>query len=180
MTFRKQQIESVLKRTISELLIRKISDPRIVGLVSITAIDASPDLSRATVWVSVLPQEHEKTTTAGLNHAAPYIHGLLRKSVTFRTVPHLDFRLDHDLKKQSSVMAAISKGVSREKPIEDDETAVQQTLDEQNDKQHNEDQLGRGSHERTRREAGRAEPQKPSEHSEPSDTAGPAGQESSK
>ena len=149
MSFRKQQIESVLKRTISELLARKISDPRIVGMVSITSVDASPDLSQATVWISVLPQEHEKTTAAGLNHAAPYIHGLIRKAVTFRTVPHLDFRLDHDLKKQAAIMQAITKGVSREKPLEEDDQDTK-------DQQQSEGQQTRADQERARRDAGRS------------------------
>lgn len=121
MSFRKQQVESLLKRTISELLIRKISDPRIEGMVSVTAVDVSPDLSQATVHVSVIPQKHEKTTLAGLNHAAPYIHGLARKAVSLRTVPHLIFRLDHDLKKQSAVMDAINRGVAREDAAVKDE-----------------------------------------------------------
>lgn len=158
MSFRKQQIESVLKRTISQLLIRKISDPRIVGMVSITSIDVSPDLSQATVWISVIPQDQEKKTAAGLNHAASYIHGLVRKEVTFRTVPHLDFRVDNDLKKESAVMQAISKGLGREKPVEADE-----------DDPSNSDSAGSGMQGHVGRSADR---------SETSDTAGPAGQES--
>jgi len=115
MSFRKQQVESLLKRTISELLIRKVSDPRIEGMVSVTSVDVSPDLSQATVRVSVLPQKHEKTTVAGLNHAAAYIHGLVRKAVSLRTVPHLTFRLDSELKKQASVLQAIHDAMAREK-----------------------------------------------------------------
>jgi ribosome-binding factor A len=116
MSFRKQQIESVLKRVISQLLARKISDPRIVGMVSITHVDVSPDMAQAMVYVSVLPQDHEKTTAAGLNHAASYIHGLVRKQVTFKTVPHLAFKLDHDIKKESAIFQAINRGVARERP----------------------------------------------------------------
>jgi ribosome-binding factor A len=114
MSFRKQQVESLLKRTISELLVRKVSDPRIEGMVSVTSVDVSPDLSQATVRVSILPSKHEKTTVAGLNHAASYIHGLVRKAVSLRTVPHLTFRLDSELKRQAAVIEAINRGVARE------------------------------------------------------------------
>lgn len=196
MSFRKQQIESVLKRAISELLIRKISDPRIVGMVSITSVDVSPDMSQATVWISVIPQEHEKKTAAGLNHAAPYIHGLVRKLVTFRTVPHLDFRLDHDLKKQSTVLQAINKGVSREKTVDHDETDENQASKQDVNDRDSGQQQRRSSQERARREATRKDlpdrikqrnpqgnPEGSTPRNPPTDTsnhADPNGQESSK
>lgn len=111
MSFRKQQVESVLKRTISQLLSRKISDPRITGMVSITRIELSPDFAHATVYVTVLPSDRQKMTLAGLNHASPYIHGLVCKQVVGRAVPHLAFRLDQQVKKEMATLDAIRRAV---------------------------------------------------------------------
>ena len=158
MSFRKQQVESVLRRAISELLVRKISDPRIVGMVSITQVDVSPDLSQATVHVSVLPQKHEKTTAAGLNHASAYIHSLVKKAVSLRTVPHLYFKLDHEIKKQSAVMAAISRGVAREGGQAEDDPPASSAGDDQGQRISSDARQG----------------------ASPSDPPGPRGQESNK
>lgn len=174
MSFRKQQVESVLKRAISETLIRKISDPRIVGMVSITQVDVSPDLAQATVHVSVLPQQHEKTTAAGLNHAAPYIHSLVKKAVSLRSVPHLYFKLDHELKKQSAVMAAISRGVARE------DARAADDADAQTDS-HDDAQTGGTSRaDQGQRISSDEAPSHDEDGSSPSDPTGRAGQESNK
>lgn len=114
MTIRKQQVESVLKRAISQVLARQISDPRISGMVSVTHVDVSPDLHEAFVYVSVLPERHEKRTLYGLRHAAGYIQSLVIRSVKMRQVPNLEFRLDSSLKKQAEVLDAIRRGMEKQ------------------------------------------------------------------
>jgi ribosome-binding factor A len=113
MSRRKEQVESTLMRTIAQVLQRQISDPRIVGLVSITRVKVSPDMKEAYVYVSVMPQKYESKTLHGLRHATGHIHGLVCKLVALRQVPRLDFRLDESLKKQAAVELAIRDGLQR-------------------------------------------------------------------
>lgn len=114
MSFRKQQVESLLHRAISTVLTQQLSDPRIVGLLTVTHVDVSPDLHDAFVYVSVVPEKYQKKTLAGLKHARGFIYSLVCKAVTLKTVPHLDFRLDAALKKEVAVLSAIRKGVEQE------------------------------------------------------------------
>lgn len=116
MSHRKQQVESALRRAISTVLAQKLSDPRIRGLVSVTGVDVSPDLRNANVLVSVMPEEFEKRTIAGLRHAAIHIHALVCKAVDMRIVPHLEFKLDKTLKREAGVLAAIHRAMARETP----------------------------------------------------------------
>jgi ribosome-binding factor A len=118
MSFRKQQVESLLKRAISQVLARQISDPRIAGLVSITRVDISPDFHDAFIYISVIPEKYQKRTVAGLRNAKGHIFNLVRKAVALKTVPNLDFRLDVSLKKESEVLDAIRRGIEHEKPLE--------------------------------------------------------------
>ncbi len=111
---RKQQIESTLKRLVSRVLSRGLSDPRITGLVSVTQVDVAPDGHEATIYVSVLPEKDQSRTIHGLSHAAGYISSIVRKEVAMRTVPHLRFCLDESLKKQASVFEAIESGLAKE------------------------------------------------------------------
>ena len=116
MTVRKQQIESTLKRLISHALQARISDPRIAGLVSITRIDLSPDHAQARVFVSVMPQQYERRTMAGLRSGAGHIASIVRPQMHMRRFPRLVFELDDSLKKQAEVMQAIREGLDLEGP----------------------------------------------------------------
>jgi len=123
MSYRKQQVESTLKRVISEILVRRLSDPRIHGLVSVTHVDVSPDWRTAWVYVSVLPQEHESRSFHGLRHAAGRIQALLRKAVSMRSVPRLEFRLNDALKKEAAVLDAIRRGIDQDRVTADQRRA---------------------------------------------------------
>jgi len=116
MTIRQNQVAEQLKRTVSEVLQRKVSDPRIRGLVSVTRVEVSPDLRQASIYVSVVPAAYERRTIAGLEHARGHIHKLVRQSIVIKTVPNLAFKLDDSLKKQAAVFAAINQGLEREEP----------------------------------------------------------------
>lgn len=120
MSHRIEQIESLLQRTISQVLQRSLSDPRIEGMVSITRVKVSPDLHDAQVFVSVLPEPKQQKVLYGLRHAAGHIQSLVRKNVSLKAVPHLDFRLDESLKRQADVYGAIQRGVERTGPDEPD------------------------------------------------------------
>lgn len=118
MSKRTEQIESVLLRSISKVLTRQISDPRIVGMISVTRVDVSPDLHDAYVYVSILPDRYEKRTIQGLKHASGYIHSLVRKDVAMRAVPRMDFRLDSTLKKSAVIFDAIRRGLGDAPPTD--------------------------------------------------------------
>lgn len=110
MTHRIEQAESTLRKALAQVLQRKISDPRIRGLVSITVLKISQDLKTAKVYVSVLPAEYEKRTLAGLRAADRHIQNEVKKLVALRIVPHLHFALDSSLKKADEVFDALASG----------------------------------------------------------------------
>ncbi len=93
---------------------RRISDPRIEGLVSVTRLKVSDDYKVADVYVSVLPDKFEKRTLAGLRAAASHIHGHMVKAVSMRAVPKLLFQIDAAHKKEEAIYDAIAKGLDRE------------------------------------------------------------------
>lgn len=123
MTHRIEQIESTLRKALAQVLQRKISDPRIRGLVSITEVDVSPDMKQAKVFVSVLPEEYGKRTLGGLRAADRHIQSEVKKLVALRLVPHLRFELDTSLKKAEEVYQAIDQA----KPDDDDNQDTEPT-----------------------------------------------------
>ena len=123
MSHRIAQLESTLMRTLSQVLQREISDPRIEGMISITQVKVAPDLSEAYVSVSILPAEKQTKALHGLRHATKHIQSQVRRQLpSLRHVPHIQFRLDESLKKQAEVLGAINKAMERTGPEDKEET----------------------------------------------------------
>lgn len=111
---RKKQIESLLQRTVASVLQRGLNDPRLQGvLISVTRVEVSVDLKHAKTFVSITPEKYESRAIHGLKDATLHIQHQVNKAVALRVVPHLKFEIDHDLKKQAEVFAAIDEGMKR-------------------------------------------------------------------
>jgi ribosome-binding factor A len=83
-----------IQHEISGILLRGLKDRR-VGFVTVTAVDMSPDLRHARVFVSCLgtPAERAESLRA-LNHAAGWIRRELGQRIRFRFVPEIAFLED--------------------------------------------------------------------------------------
>ena len=73
MSIRTEQVASLIQRAVQAQLSRGLNDPRIRGMISVTKVTVSPDLSDATIYVSVMPDKHTNLTLCGLQHAAPHL-----------------------------------------------------------------------------------------------------------
>lgn len=105
MTRRTERINDLLRDEISDLLRRGVKDPRVAGLVTITDVDVSPDLRRAKVFVSVMGTDEEKTSTLrALRAAAHFVRRELRKRLTIRRTPELDFLRDDSLERGAHIL----------------------------------------------------------------------------
>jgi len=112
MSHRPQQVASTLRRAIQRTLDRGLSDPRIKGMITITEVNVSPDLSQAVVSVSISPEEKERVTLHGLQSAAEYIQRRAADSLALRRVPKLTFKIDRRIKRERRALAAISLAVN--------------------------------------------------------------------
>jgi ribosome-binding factor A len=108
------QIESVLRRAVQDVLMRGLNDPRVRGLISVTKVELSSDYADATIWCSVLPEEHGPLSIRGIESAAKWIRREAAEKVRLRRMPRLRFKLDGTLKKQAEVIAAIQEGLQRD------------------------------------------------------------------
>jgi ribosome-binding factor A len=91
---RKERVEELLRREISDIIRREVKDPRI-GFVTVTDAEVSSDLSFAKVFVSVLgTAEEQAATLKGLNSATRFIRSEFGHRVKLRQVPEISFRFD--------------------------------------------------------------------------------------
>lgn len=103
------QMASSLQRAVQAVLVRGINDPRITGIITVTSVEVAPDFSAANVMVSVLPAKYEARVLAGLKHCAAYIRRRVDETLDTARVPELHFQIDHALKRQADVFAALAK-----------------------------------------------------------------------
>lgn len=94
---RPERIAGLIQETVAAALAKEVKDPR-VGFVTVTGVTVSPDGGHATVRVSVMGTDDEKTRAlAGLESARGFLRSHLARSLTLRTTPDLRFELDRGL-----------------------------------------------------------------------------------
>lgn len=106
---RTEQVASTLTRLLQERLARGLADPRVRGLVTVTRVELSDDLSRAVAKVTVMPEEHESLTLHGLRSAAAKIRRDVGERLHLKQTPELVFVVDEGMKEQAKVMALLAK-----------------------------------------------------------------------
>ncbi|MDH3199000.1 MAG: 30S ribosome-binding factor RbfA [Candidatus Krumholzibacteria bacterium] len=93
-SFRIQRINEAIKELVSELLVSRIRDPR-VGLVTITSVRVSRDLSFAKVYYSVMGDTAAREETRkGLTSAGSFLRNAISEELGMRTAPELRFVYD--------------------------------------------------------------------------------------
>jgi len=124
---RTDRINEQLRQEVSILVRDAVRDPR-VGLVTITAVETSPELDHAKVYVSVMGDDAEKEAALqGLRSASPFIRTQLSKQLHMRRVPELHFQYDRVLAEASrieSLLREVLPPESRTDPEEGGETGT--------------------------------------------------------
>lgn len=106
---RSTRVAQQLQRTLSELIRREVRDPRL-GMVTITEVRMSSDLSYATVYYSVLGAEPELAQEI-LDEAAPHLRGPLGRALALRHSPELRFTRDELIESGARLSALINRAV---------------------------------------------------------------------
>jgi ribosome-binding factor A len=93
MSERMRRVNESVRAVVAEAL-ADLKDPRI-GLVTVTAVEVSPDLREGRVFVSVLGNERKRQRTLeGLESAHGYLQSRLAHELELKRTPHLSFAYD--------------------------------------------------------------------------------------
>jgi ribosome-binding factor A len=93
-----QRLNDQIRDELADLLARETRDPRLHGIISITGVETSPDLSTSRVFVSVLGSEEEaQETFRHIQRAASFFRRELAARLNLRHTPELQFRLDRSI-----------------------------------------------------------------------------------
>lgn len=121
MSNRPERVAQLMRREISEVLQRRMRDPRVTGMVSVTDVEVTHDLSSARVFVSIMPDGPERQRTLdALQSAAGYIRHELAPRLGLREVPELRFVLDTSIERGARVDELLRR-IDRGEIIEDED-----------------------------------------------------------
>jgi ribosome-binding factor A len=95
---RPQKLGDQIQRELADLLARELRDPR-VGMITITSVDVSPDISHAKVFFTMLEKDNLEDTLHGLRRAAGFLRSQLAKRIKLYTTPELRFEYDESVER---------------------------------------------------------------------------------
>jgi len=118
---RPEKVAHLMRREVADVLERRLRDPRLTSLVSVTDVEVTPDLSFARVYVSVLgDEETRRRALATLAHAAGFVRRELGARLGLREVPEVRFVHDTSLDRGARVDELLRRLQAGE-PVEDEE-----------------------------------------------------------
>jgi ribosome-binding factor A len=108
---RKQRLQESLRAELSDVIRREMRDPRFTeGLLSITEVEVTPDLKHATVFVSVLGDDHvREDEMKALRGATHVLRGELKRRRAFINVPELSFKYDDAMQRGSHIFEVLER-----------------------------------------------------------------------
>ena len=102
-TGRMRRINEVMREVIGGAIASELQDPRI-GFVTVTAVETSPDLRSARVFVSVLGDEREREATlAGLRSSHGVLQATIAREMRIKRTPTLSFHYDETVERAARV-----------------------------------------------------------------------------
>ena len=136
MSARTQRVADQIRREIAVLIQMELNDPRI-GMVSVTAVKVSRDLSYAKIYVTVLnsladsgavnsstlsaPGQLDKLeieeNLKALNKASGYLRSLLAKRLTLLSVPKLRFHYDGSVERGRHLSELIDNALAADRDL---------------------------------------------------------------
>jgi len=97
------RIAERIRKELSELLIKEISDPRLQG-ISITDVEVDRELAYATIYYSSIEgSSRVEEIQAGLEHAQGFLRSELAQRIELRAFPRLRFRFDPTFERAENI-----------------------------------------------------------------------------
>ena len=97
------RINEEIQREMSTL-IRTVKDPRVSGMISVTAVNTTPDLKFAKIYISVLDKTDCTQVLKGLKSASGYLRRELGRTLNLRNTPELTFVQDNSIDQGAHIL----------------------------------------------------------------------------
>lgn len=113
---RTDRISDQIQRDLALMLQREIKDPRI-GMVTISSVKVSKDLSYADIYVTFMDKESEaesQDALKALNSASGFLRSALAKLLSIRVMPKLRFHYDSTIVEGARLDSLIKRALAED------------------------------------------------------------------
>jgi ribosome-binding factor A len=110
---RLRRVNEAVRQVLSDAITQDLKDPR-VGFVTVTAVDVSPDLRHARVYVSVLGDDSAKEGSLdGLRAAHGYLQRRIAGELRLKHTPTLNFAIDDSIERGMRISELIDRELGK-------------------------------------------------------------------
>lgn len=128
-TLRMKRINDRMKEILSTVLLAKIDDPRLAG-VMVTDVKVDRELDFASIYVSAIEgQERSKEILEVLQRARGFLRFEISQEIDLRVTPRLRFYWDPTPEKAARIDNLLNQWQNEEHPVLDDE--IEEDLDDE-------------------------------------------------
>lgn len=108
---RADRVSEQVRRDLAEIIRVELKDPR-VGMISLTAVELTPDYAHAKVFFTTLDISHLPEIERGLSRAAGFLRHELGRRIHIHTLPELHFIHDDSLERGASLSRLIDEATA--------------------------------------------------------------------
>lgn len=117
---RMRRVNEAIREVVSVHIAEDLKDPR-VGFVTVTAVDTSPDLRHARVYVTVLGDERAREDALdGLGSSRGYLQAQVGSELTMKRTPMLEFLYDDSTDRGIRLSRLIDEAAPRDEGADRD------------------------------------------------------------
>lgn len=107
---RADRVGEAIREEVARFLNEGAKDPRLVGLVTVTAVEVSRDLRHARVFVTILGSDSERAASIdALESMQGHLRSRLAKTLRLRVAPELGFRLDDSVARAARIESLLAQ-----------------------------------------------------------------------
>ncbi len=112
---RSERVGRVIREIVCDAIARRLNDPRIAPLTTLSRVEVSGDLSIATIFLTVAGDAGaERRTIAAMRHAAGFVRRLVAEQLEVRQCPEIRFEIDETAKRIRETMKILDENRLRE------------------------------------------------------------------
>ena len=105
---RSDRVAEQVRRDLADLIRSELKDPR-VGMISLTAVELTPDYAHAKVFFTTLDTAHLEEVERGLKRSAGFLRRELGRRIHIHTLPELHFVYDNSIERGASLSLLINQ-----------------------------------------------------------------------
>jgi len=120
---RTQRVADQIQKELAQLIQLEMKDPRL-GMVTVSAVEVSRDMSFADIYVSFLgvdDQEKIDQSLKVLSQAAGFLRSQLARAIKLRFTPQLRFFYDNSLRRGAYLSSLIDEAIAKDARTGSDE-----------------------------------------------------------